>query len=109
MSPRLLWPALLILLSSTAAPAATPDEFNECLIDALRNAPDEATVGSLRESCESGPEATAPTGAGIVDERLRAEREIEDRPFSITPHKWVAGINHNLALDQITYVVSNVR
>ena len=88
---------LLIPVHGTAG----RDAYERCLQEALTHADTETTVGELRAMCEEHlrdePErsgdaggsipAPAPAGGSAVNERLARERESQENPFAILPHK----------------------
>lgn len=85
----------VILTLSSASYGSTPLEA--CLIEAMSNASDDMSIGELRQGCASSLNAiikeqpikkadTPVHELSAVDERFNAEREVEERPFVITPH-----------------------
>jgi len=81
------------LLVSFQSFGETPMEA--CLIKAMATAKDNTSVGELRQLCRGQSSAktdeqliqnTPVYELSAVDERFRAEMELEERPFVITPH-----------------------
>lgn len=67
--------------------------FDACLVERMRTAGDEVTLGELRRACRDEPLANADgtdptaTSAPLVTRRLAAEQATMGRPFVITPHR----------------------
>ena len=101
--------SLSVLATLSAAPPAWADSppvaFESCLLERLREASNELTVGELRRQCEAdtqpgatSPEQEAATPADTpVERRVALEREAQSNPFAITPHKrnYVLPVTYN--------------
>ncbi len=91
--------AVACLLQPLLTQADAVGEYEECLLDALRNAPGDTTIAELRDGCHDAgndqaansaapsvvAEKTLPTSP--VEKRLQSEKSTQDNPFVITPHK----------------------
>lgn len=97
------------LATGSCAAHAFPTDLDQCLLEQLRSAPDDATVAELKAAClepleqkaaaqpetvESTPEGTdADTKAdleppaGPLETRITLERATAQNPFVITPHR----------------------
>ena len=90
------------ILAIIAIPfVVSPDAFgqstnNSCLLEALSGADDATTVGELRSLCQreqaegitTEEELAVPIyERSVIEERFAIEREVEGRPFIITPHQ----------------------
>lgn len=81
--------ACALFLASTAAGAGTAED---CLLSALRSAPDTVTVGELLKQCADArdPAASDPppaTDASMLGQRMELERYTRDNPFVLTAHR----------------------
>jgi phospholipase A1 len=89
----------LVIVLGTAT-QATADVLSDCLLNEIRNAPLDTTVGEVQAKCAqqvSKPSAISRTQPGVVEERLALEKAIEKRPWVITPHKpnYILGYTKN--------------
>ncbi|HSH30966.1 MAG TPA: phospholipase A, partial [Thiohalobacter sp.] len=97
------------LAAGSCAAHAFPTDLDQCLLEQLRSAPDDATVAELKAEClepleqkaaaepetvESTPERTdTGTKVGLepqtspLDTRIILERATAENPFVITPHR----------------------
>ncbi|HEY9199271.1 MAG TPA: phospholipase A [Gammaproteobacteria bacterium] len=98
---RLVLCGTLPLLYSLPATADT--NLDSCLLQALQQADNSATVGELRARCQARQDglpaetdtlAPAAAGAGAagaeptgIEQRLALEKTLDDNPWVITPHK----------------------
>jgi phospholipase A1 len=95
---------LFITLASLsfAASSVTADEpdiditaFNECLLEKIKTAGPETTVGEIREAClkevqgtEEAPDTTTAFGEPtLLDERIEGIKATEELDYVITPYK----------------------
>lgn len=111
-----VWPLL------NMAPAVASSGLETCLMEALQQADNSATVGELRARCmakQDGISSTgisapavvstpvvndaAPTGA---EQRLALEESLDENPWVITPHKpnYLLPIAYNSNLNTAPYV-----
>jgi len=92
---RALLSCCLLALQTTSALAQT-DSFDACVLDLIKNAAGDVTVGEIRQTCQAAQETAAPVEAQAVPEevpesaierRLALEGATEVVPFVMTPHK----------------------
>jgi len=89
-------PALLaaLLLPLGAARAQSP-QFEQCVLELIRNAASDVTVGEIRATCREAEQTVAPAPAAVeppaprsaIDRRLALEGATGVVPFVVTPHK----------------------
>jgi phospholipase A1 len=88
--PRGLLLLAWLLLPSMAL-ADVGASLDDCLLERMRTAGDDVTVGSLRRGCRerlaSQPAEEGAASMPAVSRRLSAEQETMGRPFVITPHR----------------------
>jgi phospholipase A1 len=85
---------LAVALAITPCFANAAQDLDTCLLDALRNADKTATVAEIKAFCEGEGASAAAVATeqlpvyerSIIEERFDEERELERRPFVITPH-----------------------
>lgn len=101
-----IWMLTLVVgsfLFSLPAPAIGVDlsELEECVLEALKSAGDEKTIGELKEGCVEKLAGTGEPGESVekvetskseedksaITGRLEEERETGESPFVMTPHK----------------------
>lgn len=97
--------ALVLCTPVSSGLAAT--QIDQCLLDALRLAPDDTTVGQLRAECEETLSASPPPPTGAVQKRLDSERSTEDSPWVITPHRsnYLLPVSYNANLNREPFEV----
>ncbi|GAB5452415.1 MAG: phospholipase A [Halioglobus sp.] len=79
---------LVALLSASGAVADTQSTLHtqqECMGRKALDAAADTTVGQLREQCEAEQEALQSTS--LLAQRFTREKQAQDNPFVITPHK----------------------
>jgi len=81
--------ALAIHLSQAVAGELN---YDDCLLEALKNADSDTTVAELRERCRKSSETDTPAQTvkpepTYIEKRVRKEAESNDNPFAITAHK----------------------
>ncbi|MGI9342967.1 MAG: phospholipase A [Gammaproteobacteria bacterium] len=77
--------ALLVLISMQSSTAAT---MEDCLLEALQNAGEDTTVGSLRQRCsQATPAPAAPDDEPtVLERRIASEYDTMDRDYILTLH-----------------------
>lgn len=83
---------LTTLFSLWLAPSVSllAEELDEeCMLNVLRQAGDELTLGQIREECRAGPGLPEISGVekSAVDERIKNEALAVRNPWVITPHR----------------------
>ncbi len=70
------------------------DDMQDCLMEAVKNADDDITIGELRRQCEqkinSHPSIASPgknTNAKLVEKRMQQDRQNVLQPFTLMAHK----------------------
>ncbi len=79
--------SLALLLSVSQSFAAQTIDMEDCLMEAVRDAAPQTTVGELRELCREKTSQVPAVAPGPVGERLAVEAKAEQTPWAITPHK----------------------
>ena len=98
---RRVLPLAIVILGASAVQASSIDD---CLLNEIRSASNETTIGEVRDLCEMQVfknSTSAVVKPGVVDERLVLEKSIEKRPWVITAHKsnYILGYSHNSDLN----------
>ncbi|MBX2868134.1 MAG: phospholipase A [Acidiferrobacterales bacterium] len=78
-------PILLCLFVTVQAHA---DPYQDCILEAIEQLSDERTVGEIRALCE--PKIPTPIRSepiGLIEKRLKLEREASSNRFAMTQHK----------------------
>lgn len=78
---------LLLVSGAVSAQGSAMTERDLCLLRALSTASSDTTVAEIRRVCAEKHDAGNGNVPGLVEERLRAEAEVEGSPWAITPHK----------------------
>lgn len=83
--------SLLVLGLLALSLPARPDALSECLLAALRAAPDSATVGDLRARCAQpaveAAEDTTPARPTAIERRVAQEYSLAEREFLLTAYQ----------------------
>ena len=89
-------PALVaaLLLPLGTAQAQSP-QFEQCVLELIRNAASDVTVGEIRATCQEAAQTVAPAAPvaepqppkSAIDRRLALEGATGVVPFVVTPHK----------------------
>ena len=74
---------IFIFTLTTNLKHATADDqsYDECLLEALKNANSDTTVAELRQACRKASEPT------LIEKRVQKEAQSNDNPFAITAYK----------------------